>query len=114
MLEDDQIAVCRRYGATFQAADAAMIAGMSRNLRSGDLPIHGLRHLAEANTSGWFLWAGEYSEADDFFEPVHIGHLSEFCPTVLCYLGLSPGWRFLLAENYADVWFDVKLLGTGR
>ncbi|WP_459213513.1 immunity protein Imm33 domain-containing protein [Paraburkholderia caribensis] len=26
------------------------------------------------------------------------------------YLGLPPGWRFLIAEGYEDVWEDAKLL----
>jgi hypothetical protein len=26
------------------------------------------------------------------------------------YLGLAPGWRFLVAPGYKDVWFDAKLL----
>jgi hypothetical protein len=26
------------------------------------------------------------------------------------YLGLAPGWRFLIAPGYEDVWFDEILL----
>jgi len=26
------------------------------------------------------------------------------------YLGLAPGWRFLVAPNYEDVWEDYDLL----
>ena len=25
------------------------------------------------------------------------------------YLGLAPGWRFLIAGDYEDVWFDERL-----
>jgi len=46
----------------------------------------------------------------DFFEPVHGHHLLEWNRGVLKYLALPPGWRFLVAGDYEDVWFDVKLL----
>jgi hypothetical protein len=26
------------------------------------------------------------------------------------YLALPPGWRFLIAPDYEDVWFDESLL----
>ena len=29
---------------------------------------------------------------------------------VLPYLGLAPGWRFLLAPGHVDVWFDPATL----
>ncbi len=29
---------------------------------------------------------------------------------VLPYLGLPPGWRFLVAPGYVDVWEDPALL----
>lgn len=55
--------------------------------------------------------AGEIlSKAPDFFVPLHIGHLKDWYPSVLKYLGLPPGWRFLIAPGYEDVWFDAGLL----
>ena len=30
--------------------------------------------------------------------------------STLPYLGLAPGWRFLIAPGYEDVWYDEKLL----
>jgi hypothetical protein len=63
------------------------------------------------DTTGWYIWAGEeLGQADDFFEPVHVAHLVELCPAVLPYLGLSPGWRFLIASGHEDVWKDPSLL----
>ena len=109
-LHDDQRAICGRYGALFQLVEDSSIAGVSRNLGSGGLPLNGLRHLPEGQTCGWYLWAGELSQAEGFFEPVHVSHLREICPDVLPYLGMAPGWRFLLAPGYVDVWYDVKLL----
>jgi hypothetical protein len=55
--------------------------------------------------------AGEaLSDAADFFQPMHIEHVSTRCPEILPYMGLPPGWRFLIADGYEDVWYDSSLL----
>jgi hypothetical protein len=81
--------------------------GLSHNVRTGAMPINGVRCRPEAGTTGWYIWAGEtMSEDPDFFEPLHTEHLAERCPDVLPFLELPPGWRFLVAPGYEDVWFD--------
>ena len=76
------------------------------------MPINGLRHTPEGDTTGWYIWAGEnFSQEPGFFEPLHVSHLSEWCHLVLKYLGLPPGSRFLITDiGYEDVWFDESLL----
>ena len=102
--------ICARYGAEWQPLDFNLKLGASANLTSGAFPLNGLRHPPEGSTCGWYLWAGEeLSEANDFFQPLHARHLFEICPKALPYLGLSPGWRFLIAPDYEDVWYDPKL-----
>jgi hypothetical protein len=76
----------------------------------GRHPIHGLRHTPEGNTNGWYIWVGEYSSATDFFSHLQTAHLLEDAPEALKSLGLPRGWRFLLAKDYADVWFSAALL----
>jgi hypothetical protein len=66
--------------------------------------------VPEGDTTGWYLWSGELSQSDDFFEPLHVKHLNERCPEVTPYLGLPAGWRFLLAPNHEDIWYDEALL----
>jgi hypothetical protein len=103
--------ICRRYGADFAAIPETHKVGISTTVLSGLLPLNGLRHSPEGDTSGWYIWAGEeLSESADFFQPLHIGHLDSWCPEVIKYLGLPPGWRFLLAGEHVDVWFDKALL----
>ncbi|MEW4429666.1 hypothetical protein AB1I68_19555 [Paenibacillus pabuli] len=51
------------------------------------------------DTTGWYIWAGEYSDADDFFVPLHTAHVDEWDPKIKKYLGLAPGCRFLIAED---------------
>jgi len=86
------------------------VAGIARDVSPVSRPLHGLRHLPDEGTSGWFLWSGKFSEASDFFEPIHVAHLESTCPQALKFLGLAPGWRFLIAGDHVDVWYDEKLL----
>jgi hypothetical protein len=105
---------CRRFDAEFLPAAGHEKLGIAEDVRGGKLPINGLRHRPVGDTSGWYVWAGEDepSNAPDFFVPLHIEHLDEWCPKIRKYLGLAPGWRFLIADDYEDVWFDSKLLET--
>ena len=82
--------------------------------RTGVWPLNGLRHPPAADTCGWYLWAGEFEEADDFFEPLHVEHLADWRKLVVPYLALPPGWRFLVAPGVEDVWYDEKLLQVLR
>ena len=100
-----------KYGAPLVEAPENFKVGISRNVKDGLWPINGLRHPVEGNTTGWYIWAGEdFSTDPDFFIPLHVKHLEEWCPMVLKYLSLAPGWRFLVTENYEDVWEDKSLL----
>jgi hypothetical protein len=79
---DDQEALCARYG-----------------------------YAPQGDTNGWYIWAGEELRRDpDFFEPLHVSHLAEWCPAVTRFLALAPGWRFLIAPDHEDIWFDASLL----
>jgi hypothetical protein len=85
--------------------------GISKDFDATKFPINGLRHPAEANTCGWYIWSGnELSQAEDFFVPVHASHLEDYCAEATEFLALPPGWRFLFAPDHRDVWFDPKLL----
>ncbi len=102
---------CEKYGAEFVPAPPHEKLGIADGVGESDLPINGLRHPPAGDTSGWYVWAGEESSTDsDFFKPLHIEHLSDCCPRIRKYLGLAPGWRFLIAGEYEDVWFDPELL----
>lgn len=102
-LEDQQKGVCDKFSASYQPCDLNLKVGVSRNVKDGIQPIHGLRVKEEHGTSGWYIWAGDWSDDPDFFVPVHGVHLSERADIVMPYLGLPEGWRFLVAEDYEDV-----------
>ena len=110
--EQEQRAVCERWSAPFMPARDDLKVGIAENVRSGEMPINGLRHPPEGDTTGWYLWAGEEPSDDPrFFKPLHVSHIDEWCPGIKRFLGLAPGWRFLTDNaEHDDVWEDPSLL----
>ena len=112
-IEELQKEICQKYSAEFLASNHALKLGISNNVRDGVTPINGFRHPPECDTTGWYIYAGEeLSDASDFFKPLHVEHIDDWCPQIKKYLGLAPGWRFLIAGDYEDVWFDESLLNV--
>ncbi|MFA9215096.1 MAG: hypothetical protein ACEQSR_14860 [Candidatus Methylacidiphilales bacterium] len=107
-----QLEICEKYSVSFFSSPEEFVVGVSLNVKSGLFPINGLRHPPEGNSTGWYIWAGEeFSTAEDFFVPLYVSHLINWCPDVIKFLGLPPGFRFLIGENnYEDVWEDESLL----
>jgi hypothetical protein len=105
-----QQGLCRRIGAVFAPCIPGSVVGLSKNFGSDVLPKHGLRHPPHLQTNGWYLWAGEYSEDPDFFEPACVEHLVDISPPALEFLGLAPGWRFLVHGEHRDIWYDERLI----
>jgi hypothetical protein len=109
-LEELQRQVCRDHDQAFvpSAPDSRLGFALHTGRRS---PINGLRHPPAGETNGWYIWCGEhFLGAPDFFSPLHTMHLQERCPEALRILGLPPGYRFLIAQDHEDVWFDASLL----
>ena len=102
--------VCDRFNVEFVPSSEVEKLGIAIE-RIGELPIHGLRHKAENGTCGWYIWCGgEMTQEDDFFKPLHVSHISNYLPEVEKYLALPPGYRFLIAGDYEDVWHDPSLI----
>ncbi len=109
---DKQKAICEKYSSKWTPINNKLFVGVSDNLNND--PIHGLRHPNDKETTkgttGWFIWTGDYSEADDFFKPMFAEHLLQIRPQIIKYLGLDAGFRFLTDSNgYEDVWYDETL-----
>jgi len=110
----EQRATCKRYGLSPVPSAPDLKVGLARNVREGGWPLNGLRHEPVGDTTGWYVWAGaELSDDPSFFEAVHVRHLAEIRPEILRFLALPPGWRFLAAPGYEDVWEDEALLEMG-
>jgi hypothetical protein len=107
----DERAILARAAVEPQPVHSFEKVGIDDGARRGGLPLNGLRHPPSGGTSGWYIWSGaEPGEHEDFFKPLHAGHLVRDCPSVLPYLALPPGWRFLISKDYEDIWFDKSLL----
>lgn len=105
---EKQKEICTTHNSTWKPINKKLNIGASTNLDID--PINGLRHPSEKGTTGWFIWTGEYSEADNFFHPICAEHLLQKRPDIIKYLGLEIGFRFLVNRNgYEDIWYDDKL-----
>ncbi len=100
--------ICLANNSKWNPINKKLKIGVSLNLSRN--PINGLRHPAEEGTTGWFIWTGEYTENDDFFQPICADDLLQVRPDIIKYLGLDAGFRFL-ADNhgYQDIWYDESL-----
>lgn len=109
-IQQQQEAICDRFGAIPSPCPPHLKVGIAQNVQTGLQPINGMRVKAEGDTTGWYIWAGqELSNDPDFFVPLHVEHLPTWCPSVIPYLLLPVGWRFLIAPDYEDVWYDSQL-----
>lgn len=108
-LQELQLRICRTYGAAFEPPAAGSKIGLAiRTL--GRVPVHGVRLPPTDTTCGWYIYAGdEWSDDSDFYQPLCVEHLPEFCAFALPFLGLPPGWRFLTdGRGHMDVWQDAE------
>src|SRR5438309_27349 len=103
-MEEEQKKICNKYHVSFVSSPSELKIGIAKNIRENIYPLNGLRHKQENGTCGWYLWRGEeLSQDPDFFEPIHVSHLADYCPEAIKYLVLPAGYRFLVAPNYENV-----------
>ncbi len=101
---------CEDHESPFDPIDPKSTLGFALSTE-GKVPINGLRHRPINNTNGWYVWCGEdFSSNAEFFSPLCIEHVYENHPELIAALGLAPGFRFLIADDYIDVWYDASLL----
>jgi hypothetical protein len=108
----EQREICQRFGSGYVPSPMNSKFGIAISTLTVR-PLNALRHPLSADTSGWYVWGGELVDDPEFFQPLHVEHMGEYCPELVPYLGLAPGWRVQLAPGHEDVWFDPGLLGAG-
>jgi hypothetical protein len=102
--------VCEKHGCEYSPLLDQDTVGIALSTM-GRIPVNGLRHPTSPGTTGWYIWCGEtMSDAPDYFYPLCVEHLVKDLPIVSALLGLPPGFRFLIADSYIDVWYDKNLL----
>lgn len=106
-IKESQLKICAKYQSEFEQLKPNEMVAIALNTL-GQMPIVGQRIVLEKDEKvSWFIYCGEYSDADDFYKPIHWYHLIEILPEVLPYLGLKQGFRFIIDnEGYEDVWKD--------
>jgi hypothetical protein len=108
---EGQKEICATHNSRWKPINKKLRVGVSSNLDKD--PINGLRYPNDQRTTGWFIWTGEYSESESFFQPMCAEHLLQIRPDIIKYLGLEVGFRFLIDKNgYQDIWFDKKFKNT--
>jgi len=104
--EKKQRAKCNAYGSEFVPSLGDLKVGLATQTLS-ESPIYGVRSALVGDTTGWYLWAGPFSDDPEFFKPVHAEHIITILPILDQYLGLAPGYKFIIDTNgYEDVWFE--------
>jgi hypothetical protein len=104
--------LCHRIGCDPQYVDGSATLGVAPALFGSDWPIMGIRHRPLGGVCGWYVWTGEFSPDPDFFQPSTAERVWDARPEVAGYLGLPPGWGFVIAPGYEDVWQDATLLSV--
>lgn len=115
-ISSGQLEVSLRYGAIPEEVDDELKIVLHASATADAVPLNGLRHPGEDGTSGWYVWGGEQDVPLDgkTYHMMHQIHLEEEFPKILDYLALRPGWRFLIAPGYEDVWYDESLLDLSK
>jgi|SRR5580658_2613422 hypothetical protein len=109
MSRGNQRDVCVSQGCDFLPVSDQDKVGLASSTL-GRRPINGLRHPVTSETTGWYIWCGEYfSDSPDYFQAFCVEHLLDKLPSVADLLGLSPGYRFIVDGSCLDIWFDEKL-----
>lgn len=105
---NEQKVICERNNSAWKPINKKLKIGVSTYLSKD--PINGMRIAADRGTTGWFIWTGEFSENEDFFQPMCAEHLLEHRPEIIKYLALDIGFRFLTDKNeYEDIWHAPNL-----
>lgn len=113
MRSKGQDIVCEWIGVTSDKPDEDSLTRFAMESIGRGI-LQGLRRPSNEKSNGWYIWFGDYSEANDFFSPISVKDLGDYLNSnVIDYLDLPTGYRFLIdGDNYENVWFDKELLGA--
>lgn len=105
-MEQDKDAkeICEKYNSVYKPLkENAEIALAVSTL--GKMPIYASRLESDENGIEWYVYCGEHSNAEDFYEPISVDSLSEDLPIIIPYLSLDTGFNFIVDDKgYEDIW----------
>jgi len=106
----EQTDICKKFNSEYYGINLSWNVGVALSTLNLQ-PLNALRTKDENGTSGWYIWGGEYSQREDFFDPLCGDHLKNHCPQILKYLALKPGYRVMIDSNgFEDVWYDSNII----
>jgi len=110
-LEQLQRRICRTYGADYDPPPNNSRIGIAIQTLQ-QIPIKGCRIPPHGDVCGWYIFGGEeWSDDPDFYQPLCLEHLEDYCPFALPFICLPTGWGFITdGKGYIDVWFDEAFL----
>ena len=116
--QEQQRLLCRQEGCIYHPSESDSILGLAI-ATIGKLPVTGLRRMPLVDANGWHVWCGDHPLAYDdflrlpqnFFSHITPRELIAHCPEAVKFLGLPPGYRFLVAGDHIDIWYDGDILG---
>jgi hypothetical protein len=72
IVTQEEKAKCQALGSEFWPIELDQKIGISSNDKDGIVPINGLRHLPEPDTTGWYIWAEkEMGTIRDTYRPTY-------------------------------------------
>ena len=104
-----QQSLCSQYGSAFVPPGADSKVGIALASLT-KAPLNACVTLRREYPRLVYLAGKSLSQSPQFFQPLHVRLLAEYCPSLLPDLGLAPGWRVLAAGDQVDVWHDPELL----
>ena len=106
--------ICKRFGATHFACSDDQFVYFALESK-GYLPVNGERVRGKGEESGWYIWCGAHKkDSEAFFQKVSVYELSEMVPLAYAFLGLPPGFKFLIAGGHQRAWLDENLLAPSE
>ncbi|MBV9514094.1 MAG: hypothetical protein JO280_08670 [Mycobacteriaceae bacterium] len=101
--------ICLTYEAGFEPPAPGSKVGIALQTL-GRVPVHGVRLPPTETTCGWYIYAGdEWSDDPNFYLPLCVEHMAEYCKFALPFFCLPPGWRFMTdGQGSIDVWQEAE------
>ncbi len=108
-IQQTQQECCEHYSSNYTPTELEQLVVISDGIYEGAVPVEGVRYPSPSHMTGWWLTTDNYNGDVDTLQSVHFRHIVEKRPELAIYMGLKPGYRFLLGGKDEHVWFDEKV-----
>jgi hypothetical protein len=107
--------LCNQVGALFTPPNPHQLAAISKGVLEGEPINEGIRYRAPSHMSGWWFLTKRYDGDIKNLDILHLHHITAARSDLVRYISLPPGFCFSQTEEEFDqIWFDEKVLGSGK